>query len=195
VFLSRIIALALAGLLASCALAPALTVVDRAEALPAGATLEHFQLEGRLSARAGDNGFAGTLNWERRADDESLLLATPLGQGVIEIRRDPAGMRLIEPGGAVQVAESGDALLERVLGVRLPVSGLVHWLSARPYPGAAFSAEVDPEGRVIRLVQEGWQIEYGRFRWHAGRWLPGRVIARRADAFELRLVIDHWASP
>lgn len=183
------------ALVAACAQLPAVPVVDRLDAIPDPGHLAHFRLEGRLSVRADERSFSGGVVWLRRTGEESLLLSSPLGQGVAEIRREPDGMRLTDAEGKTQTAASGEALLERVLGVRLPVGSLVYWLSGRPHPGKAFTAELDPVGRVAAVNQDGWRIEYGRYRQEEGRWLPGKIFAQRGEGVEFRLVVDAWAAP
>jgi len=184
--------MALAVFLAACGHMPAPTVIDRPEALPSQGGVEAFRLEGRLSVRTAEQSFSGGLVWLRRPGEESLLLSTPLGQGVAEIRREATGMRLTDAEGNSHFAETGEALLARVLGMPLPVAGLVHWLSARPRPDAPFTVALDADGRVEAMEQDGWRIEYGRYRQEAGRWLPGKIFARRGEALEFRLIVDGW---
>lgn len=193
--MKQLLVFGLAVLLAACAQLPAISVVDRLDALPGRGYVEYFRLEGRLSVRADEQSFSGGLAWLRRPGEDSMLLSTPLGQGVAEIRREAGGMRLTDSEGKSYTAESGEALLERVVGMRLPVAGLVHWLSGRPHPNAAFVAELDPDGRVAAMTQDGWRIEYSRYRKEADRWLPGKIFARRGEALEFRLVVDTWATP
>jgi outer membrane lipoprotein LolB len=185
-------ALALAACLTACSHLPAPAVVDRSEALPSQGPVEAFRLEGRLSVRAGEQSFSASLIWLRRPGEEILLLSTPLGQGMAEIRREADGMRLTDAEGKTHVAESGEALLARVVGIQLPVAGLASWLSARPHPDAPFTASLDAEGRMLTMEQEGWRIEYGRYRLEGGRWLPGKIFARREEGLEFRLVVDAW---
>jgi outer membrane lipoprotein LolB len=185
--------LLLAVLLTACAQLPVVHVVDRLEDLPGPAAIESFRLEGRLSVKAGEKSFSGGIDWRRQPDDETLLLSTPLGQGIAQIRREGGDrMTLTDAEGRVSVADSSEALLDQAVGVRLPVAGLVHWLSARPYPGSRFKASLGPDGRVLVLEQDGWRIEYDRYRLEAGRWLPGRIFARRGDDLEFRLIVDAW---
>lgn len=186
------VALVLAVLSAACARLPVLAPIDSVAALPGPAHVPYFQLEGRLSVRAQEQSFSGALAWLRRPDAESMLLSTPLGQGVAEIQRVEGGMRLVDAEGRSRVAADGETLLEDAVGLRLPLNGLVYWLSARPRPEAPFTASLDETGRVAVMQQDGWRIDYGRYREAAGRWLPGKIFARRGEALEFRLVIDSW---
>jgi len=186
--------LGLAVLLTACTHLPGPAVKDWPDS-SAMSQMDYFSLDGRLSVRAEERAFSGGLSWLRQPDDERIVLSTPLGQAVAEIRREAGGLRLTDPDGHSQLAASGEALLERALGVGLPADSLRYWVSARPHPAASFEAEFDLDGRPLRLIQDGWHIEYGRYREIAGRWLPGRLFARRSEVLELRLVVDIWALP
>lgn len=160
-----------------------------------GQPVEVFDLEGRLSVRSEDKTFSGGLAWHRAIASETLLLNSPLGQGVAEIRREGGGVMLTDSEGRQYRAESGEMLLHRVVGISLPVDGLVYWLSALPRPEGSHEALVDPEGKVLSLSQDGWRIDYDRYQSRAGRWLPGRIFARRGESLEFRLVVDEWIIP
>ncbi len=159
---------------------------------PVTQPLERFRLEGRVSVRSGEKSFSGNLRWQHDPVRDALLLTSPLGQGVAELRQENGQVVLKDAEGQTYVADSGEALLDAVLGVRLPLAGMVHWLFAQPKPGSPYALEHDDEGRVARLTQDGWRLEYGRYRMHGQRWLPGRIFARLGEQLEFRLVVDDW---
>ena len=51
-------------------------------------------------------------------------------------------------------------LLEQTLGLRLPVTGLRYWVRGLPAPGPTALLQTDAAGRLTRLEQNGWVIEY-----------------------------------
>ncbi len=137
--------------------------------------------------------FSGSLLWERdAAETERLLLSGPLGQGAAEIRRLADGLEMRLADGRLVRAEDAESLLHAVTGVRLPAGALLYWLAAVPRPAADFVAVPGSGGGLDWLEQDGWRIEYGRYRERAGRHLPGRLFARQGEGIELRLVIDRW---
>lgn len=157
--------------------------------------LEQFRLEGRISIKSGEQAFAGGIRWQHDGPRDEILLTAPMGQGVAQLRREPDRVRLITAEGREYEAASGEALLEQVLGVRLPVEGMLHWVIGLPRPEAQYTLSWGEAGRVASLVQDGWQLEYARHQQQAGRWLPGRVFARRDDDLQFRLVVDTWQLP
>lgn len=179
-------ALALA-LLAGCApLLPAPPQVASIDA--AGA----YRLEGRVSVRSAEQQFAGGIVWSRQGERQEILLRTPLGQGVAEVRLTPAGASLTDSEGNVREAADGEALLQQAIGVALPLAGLGHWLRGRPDPARPFIGVPNERGGWASLEQDGWRIEYGGTT-EAG--LPSRLTARRGDDLEIRLVVDAWQVP
>jgi outer membrane lipoprotein LolB len=150
-----------------------------------------FKLDGRLSVKTEAEQYSGSLVWHRDGDEESLLVSGPLGQGAAEIRRQAGVLVLTAADGSVVTEASDERLMERALGLRMPLDGLVWWLSALPRPGVPFQTGIGQDGRVALLEQDGWRIEYSRYRLRGDRWLPGRIFARQGD-IEFRLVVDGW---
>lgn len=186
--LDGFLGLGLSLLLAGCALTPSPPTVS-GQPLQ---SLSRFQLEGRVAVKTEEQSFSGGIRWKRDPARDEILLSSPLGQGVAQLRREDGQVTLKTAEGRTYVAASGEELLMAILGVRLPLDGMVHWLSAQPRPGSAYELEGDGEGRVTRLTQDGWRLEYGRHQVHGERWLPGRIFARRDETLEFRLVVDSW---
>lgn len=170
------------------------TIEDRA-ALHAVAPPARFHLDGRMSVRSDGQNFSGSVTWDRGGGGDTLLLSGPLGQGAAEIRRRDGWAELVEADGK-RVVEPSDALLmQRVLGLDLPLDGLLYWLSGQPRPLAPFKAGMDAQGRPAWIEQDGWRLEYERYDRHGPRWLPGRIVASRSEGLEFRVVVDHWDTP
>lgn len=188
--LTRALLLACALAFAGCAAPPARNMVE----LPAGATVpglpSAFDLFGRISVRESERGFSGGLRWQHRPERDELMLFTPLGQGVAEILSQPGEARLTT-ADARHVAPDAESLTERLLGWRLPISGLAWWALGSNAPGSPARAELDAEGRVLRLFQDGWEIRYLDYVAASGRELPKALAASR-DALEIRLSVDEW---
>lgn len=154
-----------------------------------------FRIEGRVSVKADEESFSGSLQWLRDAANEELLLRTPLGQGVAELRRVAAGVQLKNAEGQVYFAEDADALVRQALGLELPLRGLAWWVVGLPRPEAQYYATPDAEGHLGELAQDGWRISFSKYVDSNGQMLPGKLIARRGDTLEVRIVIDEWGLP
>jgi outer membrane lipoprotein LolB len=142
------------------------------EIKPPAGPLE-FDLSGRIAARYGQEAFTGTITWRHAASGDEMLIGTPTGQGVARIVRegDAVLLRTAEP----REYRSNDAeeLTERVLGFRVPLTGLADWVQGRPSP---------------ELESRGWKIEYQEY--DAER-RPAR-LRLSYQGIELRLAVTQW---
>lgn len=157
--------------------------------------LEAFHLEGRISVKTDSQTFSGGIDWSHQGMEDEILLSTPLGQGVAELRSSAGGVSLTDNEGRQYQAVDMESLLRERLGFQLPLRGLHHWLDARPRPESPHTLEVGPDGRVDALLQDGWRIDYGRYSQQGGRWLPGKLFGQHGESLEFRLVVDQWNLP
>jgi outer membrane lipoprotein LolB len=181
--------------LSGCANWPGFKAESRALKIEIDTAPAAFRLEGRVSVNAGEESFSGGLVWLRDAREEELLLRTPLGQGVAEIHGGPHGMELKNAEGRRYFAADADTLVREALGLELPLRGLAWWVVGQPRPEAGYRALPDGDGRLGELAQDGWRIVFSRYALQGGRWLPGKLSARRGDDLEVRIVIDAWELP
>jgi outer membrane lipoprotein LolB len=106
--------------------------------------------------------------------------------------------RLVEPGQAVLTQANGEtirssdpeALVERMIGRRVPVREMRIWLRS-PLPTSPSMQQVkrDEQGRIISFAQGGWGVELSRFDAQGPRLL---VLSRTQGSKHVvvRLVVD-----
>jgi outer membrane lipoprotein LolB len=183
-FGAPLIAAALAFLLAGCAitpLAPTQTFPSRAD--------EPFAMEGRLSARRGNDAVSVSFVWNHKPPKDEFVVANPLGATVAELSGDSSTRRVEvrAADGRTDAASDWPALTERFVGFPLPVEGLAFWAQGSPRPGAAQIAEADDAGRLHVLRQDGCEIVYTY--GENATPLPSQLRLTCND-LELRIVID-----
>ena len=132
-----------------------------------------FELTGRLAARTPAESFTGNLNWRHARSADELVISTPLGQGVARILRQDDAVLLATADRREYRAPDAESLTERVLGFRLPLTGLADWVRGKPSPD---------------LEERGWKVEYQEY--DAER----RPILMRLTypGVELRLAVSEW---
>ena len=171
--------------LGACASIPPAPTREMPAALPG-----NWTLQGRIGIQTGDQSLSGQIHWQHRAGSDTVLMTSPLGQGVARIVSDAGGVTLEVPNQPVRHASDAESLTREVLGYALPVSGLTWWLQARPAPGRVFGVTRDAAGRVAQLKQDGWVIDYLQYADDAPA-RPRKLIVAR-DGLEIRLVADTW---
>lgn len=185
----RTLLLAAAVALAGCASAP-----RTGAGLPPREQIRDFAIEARFALRleappGPARSASGRLSWRHDRSGDVIFLANPLGQGLAEIRRGPAGATLRQSDGTVRQAADAATLLEDGTGYRLPLEHLPAWLLGRAGPDGRL--ERDPRGRPVALVESGWQIGFG-YADDAPDALPARLILTRPETMEIRLHIESW---
>lgn len=190
--------LALALLLAGCATTrPAVdgtvAATQQAERERQLRAVEAWGFEGRIAVSSNGQGGSGRIEWRQDGPRSSVVLSAPVTRQGWRLESGPGGARLegLE-GGPRTGADAGD-LLREATGWDIPVPALASWLRGLAAPGSAGVPTYAANGRLQRLAQQGWTIDYT---WPASGALPSRIEARR-DATRVRLAIDQWtdASP
>jgi outer membrane lipoprotein LolB len=155
-------------------------------ALQPTAQAPEFEFSGRFALTYKGEGNSGNISWRYGASAEELLITSPLGQGVARIVRDGKQYTLTTPEPRQYSAPDAESLMERAVGVRLPLAGLADWVRARPSQGAS-QPRYDAQGRLAELEQSGWKVEYLEY----ADKLPMR-LRLTYPGVELRLAITQW---
>jgi outer membrane lipoprotein LolB len=184
---------------------PAAAWSQRQQAL---APIDAWRVSGRVAVQTDTEGWQASVVWRRRGAEQRIDLTGPLGRGHLRLTQDAHGAQLEDAERRVQRAANAEELLLRATGWQVPLDGLNSWLLGLPAPGAAADRELDAWGRLSRLRQLGWDIEFLEYRPHGPLELPGRLFMKRRappalaagdgvtienGTLEVRLVIDGWA--
>lgn len=151
------------------------------------AVLQSFSLQGRVSVQYDEQSLSGQINWKAGAEQDDVLLSSPLGQGLARIQGNAVGVILSRPGEPDIGAENVESLTQKALGFRLPLSGLRFWVQANPDPASASELNVSPAGIVEGITQDGWKIDYLQYSENR----PRKIHVTR-EGLQIRLVIDEW---
>jgi outer membrane lipoprotein LolB len=153
--------------------------------------LEHWALAGRLAVSDDEDGGSGSLSWRQQSGGSRMDFHGALGRGAWRLLSDEAGAELEFADGRRYRADSVDALVQGQIGWRVPVDKLAWWVRGLAAPGVFSARLLDEEGRLSRLDQDGWSIEFGRYGAVDGETLPLRVTARQQDR-TVKLAIRKW---
>lgn len=187
----------LLALLAGCAAQPPRPAVDDPEAVYRErvedlAARDRWALSGRVGIQIDGKGWNADLDWRQQPDGYRLHLFGPFGKLVAQVQSDGNGVTLTADDNRVVRAASADELVRREVGWPLPVDGLRDWILGRPVRGnPEFELSLDDWGRPSRLRQDGWEIDYLRYREDLVPALPDRVQLVHED-IRVNLVIDEW---
>jgi outer membrane lipoprotein LolB len=186
-------AVLLAGLLSACAtLPPPIPApLPWAQRLPALQAISRFELQGRLAASTGSEGFSAGLRWQQQDDRASIDLSAPLGFGAAHIEQSAAALQLTTSKGLTLEGSAASDELRATLGFEPPFSSLRFWILGASDPASSAQESVDSQQRLARLEQGGWQVDYAEYVLVQQQWLPRRLSVTRG-ALRLRVVVDAW---
>jgi outer membrane lipoprotein LolB len=186
--------LALVGvaLLAGCASAPRLDASQWRALAPGDdpARTEAFRVSGRLAVSNGHDGGSAGFLWIQDGERFEVELRQPVSQRTWRLSGDSRGAVLEGDPAGPRRADSAEQLLAEVLGWNVPVQALTRWVRGLPGDGRASDARRDNDGRLLRLEQDGWQVDY-RGWLDDGSW-PTRIQARQPP-YSVRLNVQDWA--
>ncbi|WP_428309419.1 lipoprotein insertase outer membrane protein LolB [Hydrocarboniphaga sp.] len=151
--------------------------------------IDHFLMNGRVTSA--ELALRADLRWNQGADGHfELRLAGPFGAGAVELRGDAQGVEVRNSDG-VQYTRDPEAWIRARYGWTLPIAGLRYWALGLPIPQAPSQHQLDADGRLDTLTQNGWLLRYTEYRAQNGYDLPRRFEANNGRV-TLKLLIDTW---
>ena len=155
-----------------------------------------WSLAGRVALANGSRGGSGRLEWRQAADHYSVALSAPITRQSWRLTVNPGGATIEGLDGGPRHGLEPSALLLHSTGWQVPVEALPAWLRGARAPGLGEATlQFGADGRLQRMVQGGWTIEYANWRLpdeaDGGIAMPHRMEAVREDA-RVRLVVDAW---
>lgn len=193
-FTGAVLLLALAGCAtprgSGPAVAPAEAQARQAAREQALAPQTRWGLEGRIAVSTGDQGGSGRIEWRQNGPRYEVALSAPVTRQGWRLAAGPDGARLEGLEGGPRTGPDAAAVLREATRWDIPLDALPHWLRGLPTRPAAARLGFAADGRLARIEEGGWTIDYA---WPAdpAASLPSRIDARR-DAARVRLAIDRW---
>lgn len=156
---------------------------------------DHWRLSGRFGAKNDQNAWNGNLAWSQQNDVYDIVLSAPLGQGAVALRGDARSSELELAPDRIFSDGSAERLLLDHTGWYIPFDNLRFWLTGHPVPGmGAAESEFDDQGRLKRLHQDQWVVDFKRYVRVDGIDLPDKIFLIH-PTFEVRFVVDRWELP
>ena len=205
-----VLAIAAAALLTACvaqpvrqALPPAQSAAAEARQIAREDALQRqpaWSLQGRIAVSNGRNGGSGRIDWIQQGRQYDVSLSAPVTRQSWRLVGDASAARLEGLEGGTREGPDAAMLLRDATGWDIPVMALANWVRGVRAPGGGLTnATYGLDGRLLRLEQGGWSIDY---HWplpgsdiavNALQTLPARLDARRGAA-SVRLIVDQWAT-
>lgn len=155
--------------------------------------LDAWSLTGRFGVRTVNDALQGNLDWRHFMDEERLRLSGPFGRGAVQITVKRDFIRITDSKGNSKVSHDPEKALFQRLGFAVPLTALKYWLLGLEVPGVVSRSEVDAEGKLKKLIHNGWEVQILEYMAAAGHAIPRKIRISRDDVV-LKLIIDRWRS-
>jgi outer membrane lipoprotein LolB len=152
--------------------------------------IQAFSLKGRIGVQTEGKGFSGSLQWQHTPASDNIALYSPLGGQVASIIKTETAVTLTEADGDSISAKDAESLTQMTLGWQLPLRGLSNWALGRPTNKHIEQLHWDDMGRITRLKQEGWDIEYSDYVAFEGKQLPNKIYLR-SPKVNIKLIVEN----
>ena len=147
---------------------------------------------GRIAINTEEEAWNATLHWVQKQDAYRIRLIAPLGQGALQITGDESAVMLRTSDNQIYRAADPESLLYDNTGWTLPLAGLRHWLKGLDDPsGPPAVRTLDAAGRLERLNQAGWVIDYQRYQDDESAGLPTK-LQLESERVAMRIVVNRW---
>lgn len=151
-----------------------------------------FDLSGRVLVRFDGRAFSSGLRWRHALERDEIWLLTPIGQALAYIVNTPDEAILTHADQTQYRAASAESLTRQALGWELPLRRLQYWVRGEIARDSAPREVVrDGDGRLLRLDQDGWIIEFDNHPPDEHEGLPRRLDLKRGS-HRIVLVVDGW---
>lgn len=171
-------------------------LLDWAEHRERVEALNDWQFEGRAAIRSGISGGSVRVDWTQVGDVTALTLNGPFDSGTLALTGTTSHMLITDGRGNSRMTDTPIALLEEQTGWRVPLDRLPRWVRGLPsgdlaqLPPGDF--QLDPQGRLVALHEQDWDIHYDRYQSVSGKHTLPRFIELENDDIRIRLVVDRW---
>jgi outer membrane lipoprotein LolB len=150
-----------------------------------------WSMSGRLAITNGKDGGSGRIEWQQAGPRFDVALSAPVTRQSWRVSGGDGAALLEGLDGGPRSGPDAEQLVFEATRWRIPVEALVRWVRGRESPGA--TVEYAADGRLKRLADAGWTVDYADWQDVDGVELPGRIEARQGDA-RVRLVVDGWTT-
>ncbi len=170
------------------------------------ASINAWEIRGRLSARSENRGDIAQLLWNRAENKHHLELYGTLGSRRLRIFQDSESVSLEDTQGAMIEGTSARAVIKERTGWDLPIDELIYWIVGAVSEDAPAQVKWDTNGHLVSIVQAGWDVSLANYRSFGGYQLPTRLFINRLaeqdkggdvqsselQTFEIRIAIKQW---
>lgn len=153
--------------------------------------LQSWDLSGKIAMQSTQDAGTASVNWRQKSASFAITLAGPLGSNSLHLVGKPGSVYMQTANGQSLHANTPEVLVKKAWGFNLPVSNLRYWIRGLPVPQVAANSQFDATGRLQRLTQQGFVINYLNYTHVNAIDLPQR-ISITSPSLKIKMIIYRW---
>jgi outer membrane lipoprotein LolB len=159
--------------------------------------LSTWQLNGRVAVTYKDENWPFGIQWDQNnANSYTMNIKHPLTRSVVALlSKSSGGVTLRAENGRIYRDTSAERLLERQLGIKVPLEGLQYWVRGLTAPQYTVNAlRLDNAGRAKQFQQGGWLIQFSNYKGASYDAMPGKINVSRTspELIRVKMLIKQW---
>ena len=159
--------------------------------------LNDWAFAGRAAVKSGLAGGSVGVDWTQVGRVTSLTMNGPFDTGRLALTGTSDHMLITDGDGNRHLTRRPVEYLAEQTGWHIPLAALPRWLRGLPVTSLADLPaqryELDASGRLVRLEETGWTIEYARYAPEGtDRLALPHFLELRQEGMRIRIVIDSW---
>lgn len=195
--MKRVVLLLLSSvILAGCSTKQAIVTPDKQEPLDwlqhakSMQSINDWQANAKTSVKIGNKAQRATMVWQQHDQAYQIDFSGPFGHSGPKLEGDAQSATLTIPKEAPISGPNISDLLQQRLGWKLPVNNAKYWILGIPSPSSGSSVSLF-NNRLAILEQDGWTINYSKYKQFGPHSLPTKILISRPN-FDLLLVVYKW---
>tara|TARA_Y100001936_G_scaffold94253_1_gene92757 strand:- start:1105 stop:1779 length:675 start_codon:yes stop_codon:yes gene_type:complete len=153
----------------------------------------NFEIIGRILVQSRGKVFTGGVRWSHINTDDSIMILSPFGQTLVEIKSNKDYALLTTREQKNHISSNVEELTKQVIGWKLPLLGMQYWVRGVNSPRSEAELDRDKNGYLIEIRQDGWKIKYSDYTSsqldQIGR--PRELVLEHSN-IKIKLIIDNW---
>lgn len=157
--------------------------------------MKEWRMDGRVSLTLDEQNWSFALDWLQRGNQAEMNIKNPLtGSTLAQIIDSGSRVTMKSSDGKTYQDTNAERLLQKQLGMRLPLGGMRYWARGIADPSLPLDrVEWDNVGRPKVLEQGGWLIQYPRYVGTGSNALPDKIqVDRAADKMKVKVLAKDW---
>jgi outer membrane lipoprotein LolB len=147
-----------------------------------------YAVSGKAVVRSPEGGQRLNFRWNQSQGEYRISVWGAFGVGRVQLSGTEQAM-LVTSGNSASIIGPSAEMMEQYLGWSVPLEAMGAWLLGEPANTLPQDRViVDDRGRITRLGQAGWVVEFSQHELVEGQWRPKRLDISAAE-ISMRVVL------